>query len=89
MIHFNYGKTHIFPGLDQAITTNKGADIKKYCEYCGNTSGLIDSYGMCISCGGNLSEVKTQQPHEILDYSLDYSGISGSNWHLEVLEKMK
>lgn len=30
------------------------------CEYCGNTSGLVDGRGKCITCGAALP--KTEKP---------------------------
>jgi hypothetical protein len=26
------------------------------CSYCGNKTGMVDSRGMCISCGAQLNE---------------------------------
>lgn len=62
-------------------------EIRKICEYCGNTSGIIDHRGGCISCGAYLVETPKQEskkltPFIFLDYDAstpryDYLGASG------------
>lgn len=46
---------------------------KRACPYCGNTSGMKDSRGMCISCGGDLgsdSGNKREFPKPIIDWKI-------------------
>lgn len=45
------------------------------CPYCGNTSGKRDSFGGCISCGGQLQEL----PFAQIDDEHPYTGSSGSS----------
>lgn len=42
------------------------------CEYCGNTGGIRDDRGNCVSCGGVLpviSESVTIIPSKVLKYN--------------------
>ena len=38
--------------------------VELVCYHCGNTSGLVDSRGMCISCGAELEEKRDDTPKD-------------------------
>lgn len=36
-------------------------NIRQKCEYCGNTSGKVDSWGGSISCGAQFKVIETNR----------------------------
>lgn len=53
-------------------------NIIQKCEYCGNTSGKVDFWGGCISCGAQFKVIETNRFGDEEYLPAPYNGVTGS-----------